>query len=271
MLAAHGAGAVDGATVTGADLPAISIIIDDLGYRRPEGLRALELPGALTYAVLPHTPFARRLAEIAHQLDKEVLLHLPMEGNPEKALGPGALTAGMTPEAFESMLDAGLAAVPHARGLNNHMGSVLTADAGAMRALMRWMRTRRPLFFVDSVTTPRTVALRAAHEAGIDAAGRDVFLDADPVPRAIRQQFMRLVAVAHAHGTALGIGHPYPETLRVLEQVLSRPERVGVVLVSVSELIARRAAARADKPRRDYGSTRPTALSVPPASAPSAH
>lgn len=264
--ALHGAGASAaepaGRPAPGAERPAISIIIDDLGYRRPEGLRAIELPGALAFAVLPHTPYGSRLAEIAFRLDKEVIVHLPMEGNPEKALGPGGITRNMGPRELEATLDAGLAAVPHAIGLSNHMGSVLTADAHAMRTLMRWMNARPSLIFVDSLTTPRSVALRTARESGIDAARRDVFLDADTDARLIRRQFMRLVAVARANGTALGIGHPYPETLEVLAQVLPRPERFGVELIALSELIARRTrAVRVPASKHAPRGVRPTAAS----------
>ncbi|MEE8042200.1 MAG: divergent polysaccharide deacetylase family protein, partial [Pseudomonadales bacterium] len=46
--------------------------------------------------------------------------------------------------------------------------------------------------------------------------------------------------LALAHGTSLAIGHPYPQTLSVLRNVLSKPSYYGVELVSVRELIARR-------------------------------
>ena len=142
------------------ELPAISIIIDDLGYRRLDGLRAIELPGPIAYAILPHTPFATRLAGIAFQLDKEVLLHVPMQSNVvDKALGPGALTNGMSRRQLQSVLEAGLAAVPHVSGINNHMGSALTREARPMAWIMEWMRRSGDLYFVDSFTSSDSVAL----------------------------------------------------------------------------------------------------------------
>jgi len=220
--------------------PAISIIIDDLGNRRVESLRAIELPG---HAFLPHTPYASRLAGIAFQMDKEVLLHVPMESELDKALGPGALTIGMARPDVEAVLDAGLAAVPHVSGMNNHMGSALTQKTRAMGWLMEWMNSNGDLYFVDSLTSPRSVALRSAREAGLRAIERDVFLDSNPDPKMIRKQFQRLIDLARERGTALAIGHPYPQTLGVLSDVLSQPSRYGVKLVAVKELIARRARA----------------------------
>ena len=224
-------------------LPAISIIIDDMGYRRRGGLRALELPGPVAYAVLPHTPYARSLASIAFQLDKEVLLHVPMESESDKALGPGALVNGMARLELQAVLDAGLASVPHVSGINNHMGSALTQETRAMGWLMEWMDKNGALYFVDSLTSARSVALRSANAAGLPAIGRDVFLDATADTELIRKQFQRLTELARTHGTGLAIGHPYPETLSVLRDVLLKPSYYGVELVPVRELIARRSLA----------------------------
>jgi polysaccharide deacetylase 2 family uncharacterized protein YibQ len=225
------------------ELPAISIIIDDLGYRRLEGLRAMDLPGPVAYAILPHTPYASRLADIAFRLDKEVLLHVPMESELDKALGPGALTTGMARADLKAVLDAGLAAVPHVSGMSNHMGSALTQEGRAMGWLMEWMSRNGDLYFVDSLTSSRSVALRSAREAGLPTIGRDVFLDPNPGPEMIRKQFQRLIELARLRGTGLAIGHPYPETLGVLRDVLIKPSHFGVELVPVRELIARRSRA----------------------------
>jgi polysaccharide deacetylase 2 family uncharacterized protein YibQ len=224
-------------TVTRDRLPAISIIIDDLGYRRLDGLRAIELPGPIAYAILPHTPFATRLAGIAFQLDK--------------ALGPGALTSTMSRREIQAVLEAGLASVPHVSGINNHMGSALTRESRPMEWVMEWMRRSGELYFVDSYTSAQSVALRAARDAGLHAIGRDVFLDPTADTAVVERQFKRLIQIARERGTGLGIGHPYPETLSVLRRVLLKPSYYGVELVPVRELIARRK-------RRDAGLT-PTA------------
>lgn len=232
--------AVDQGNDQPGELPAISIIIDDLGYRRLDGLRAIELPGPVAYAVLPHTPYGSRLAGIAFQLDKEVLLHVPMTSSRGKALGPGGLTNSMAQTEIRAVLDAGLASIPHVSGLNNHMGSALTRSPRAMEWVMDWVKRNGGLYFVDSLTTSHSVALHSAREAGLPAIGRDVFLDATADTQLIHKQFLRLIDIARANGTGLGIGHPYPETLSVLRNVLLKPSYYGVELVSVQELIARR-------------------------------
>ena len=166
-----------------------------------------------------------------------------MESELEKALGPGALRNGMAQREIRAVLDAGLAAVPHVSGINNHMGSALTQQTRAMGWLMAWMNDQSQLYFVDSITSARSVALRSASEAGLRAIGRDVFLDATADTEMIRKQFQRLIALTRERGTGLAIGHPYPETLSVLRKVLVKPSYYGVELLPVRELIARRAKA----------------------------
>jgi len=208
-----------------------------MGYQREEGLRALELPGEVTYAFLPETPFAVRLANLAEALGREVILHLPMESATGKVLGPGGMTSSMSEEEFAAIFGRNLAAVPHIRGVSNHMGSLLTAQRKQMHWLMELLRERGKLFFLDSRTTPESVADDVAHSAGLASTRRDVFLDDEQQADTIRLQFRELVKRALEKGTALAIGHPHPETVTVLREELPRLAAKGIGLVSASTLI----------------------------------
>lgn len=227
-----GLGAVDW-----VEAPAVAIIIDDLGRSREEGLRVAALPGPVACAFLPHAPHTRELAKRVHATNKEVVLHLPMASVDHRPLDAGGLTLDMTQDELIRTLQEDLAAVPHVSGINNHMGSLLTRHPGHMMWLMHELRRHERLFFVDSRTTVATVARQMAQETGVPAVERDVFLDSDPEPEAIRAQFDRLLKLARKQGFALGIGHPYGSTLDLLESALYRLEEEGVRLVAVSELI----------------------------------
>lgn len=240
------AGDSAGAPLAGAEQPLIAIIIDDMGYRRAEGLRALELPGALTYACLPHTPWGADFAERARASGREVLLHLPMESQHGLPLGPGGLTASMNETELTASLALAVESIPGASGINNHMGSHLTRQPQPIHWLMAWLAERHgDLFFVDSRTTPGSVILEVAGEYGVSAVARDVFLD-HPAgdPAAVHARFEQLVARAHASGTALGIAHPHPATLDALAEALAELHRHRVELVGVSALIEARVGAR---------------------------
>lgn len=215
----------------------VGIIIDDLGDQRALGEAAVDLPGAVTLSILPLTPHARHLAERAHAQGKEVMVHLPMQAMEHRPLGPGGLHLDMSEGQFLGAVAQALEAVPYVSGVNNHMGSLLTRHPGHMDWLMRALRDHGPLYFVDSRTTGASVAQMLAHEHGLPAMRRDVFLDHHPDPAAIERQLERLIERARHTGWALGIGHPYPSTLEVLQRSLPELAARGVRLVSVSELI----------------------------------
>lgn len=216
----------------------LTVIIDDLGDRLKDGRRAVALPGPVTLSMLPHTPFAARLAREAHARGKEIMLHLPMESVEPRPLGPGGVTLHMGQAEFTRRVRANLAAVPHVRGVNNHMGSLLTLHPGHMSWLMDELRQRGGLYFVDSRTTPASVALPVAQEYGVPSATRDVFLDPVREAGAIQLQWERALAKARRAGHAIVIGHPYPETLALLERELPRLAARGFRLVPVSAMIA---------------------------------
>ncbi len=217
--------------------PRITIIIDDLGYALQAGRRAVNLPGPIVYAVLPQTPRGKTLAELANASGKEVLLHLPLQSvDDEHAVEPGGITLDMSRKTFTRVLTQNLRAVPFVIGVNGHRGSLLTRHPGHMRWLMEEIGTR-DLLFVDSYTTHHSIALDIAREAGVPATRRDVFLDSDPRPPSIAREFRRLKALARKRGSAVGIGHPYPNTLDFLEKELPTLDRQGYRLVGIRQLL----------------------------------
>jgi polysaccharide deacetylase 2 family uncharacterized protein YibQ len=217
----------------------IAIIIDDLGNNLALGRAAVDLPGALTYSVLPWRPHSAEIAARAHSAGKEVMLHLPMQTTDGRALGAGGLHMNMSRAEFAEQVRTSLAAIPYVSGVNNHMGSLLTQHPAAMRWLMEDLACFDRLYFVDSRTDVRTVARRYARAAGLSNAQRDVFLDNQRDAAYVREQLKRLVAKARLRGSAIGIGHPYPETLSVLAEELPALAKQGIQLLPVSRLVER--------------------------------
>lgn len=223
------------------------LIIDDIGNNRLSGERALALPAPVNLAFLPHTPFAARLADSAWQQGHGIMLHAPMANEHQAPLGPGGLQAGMDQQTLQQTLIDSLNAVPHVQGMNNHMGSLLTQKADAMQWVMDIAR-ERGLFFVDSLTSPRSVALAQAEQNGIPALERDVFLDNDKTPAALQRQFDQALRLARHRGYAVLIGHPYPETLDFLQQALPALNASDVRLTRVDDFLRQRLWARMSAP-----------------------
>ena len=218
--------------------PRIAIIIDDLGYQMALGHRAVALPGPVVCAILPGTPRAVQLAMAARERGKEVLLHLPLQSvDRDGPAEPGSITVDTTREAFKDTFATAMQSVPFAVGVNSHRGSLLTRHPGHMSWLMEEILRAGGLYFVDSYTTHHSVALRIASEQGVPAIKRDVFLDSDPAPEKVAQEFERLKALARERGLAVAIGHPYPATLAFLERAIPSLVEEGIQLVPLRELI----------------------------------
>ncbi len=216
-------------------LPRVAIIVDDMGYHPQIGRQLIELPFGLTFSFLANAPHTRSLEERAYQQKRTILLHLPLQPRDDKwDLGPGALVLGEMNQQKEILIQ-NLAAVPHAVGVNNHMGSLYTEDKVHMKGLMELIGAE-DLFYIDSFTTPKSVGLQVAGEVGVKTARRHLFLDNVPTKTNVCIQLVKLVRLAEKQGWAIGIGHPYQTTLdglRECNEIFS--ERVE--LVGVEELV----------------------------------
>ncbi len=224
----------------------VAIIIDDLGYKIKLDKRATQLPGKITYAFLPHSPHLKTLAETVNSLGNEIMLHLPMQSNGVTNLGPGALTNTMSEKEFKESIVKSIHSIPHVKGINNHMGSLITRQKESMNWLMDEM-LKTNLYFVDSRTTADTLAEQTANEYQIQNTRRDVFLDHEHDRSTIEFQFERLIKLAKKNGSAVGIGHPFTETLDVLEQKIPQLKAEGIQLVLISELIQQKQIAALQK------------------------
>ena len=220
-------------------LPRVAIIIDDLGYDHKIAAKFISLDAALTFAVLPHSPFQKKIANMANAKGRQTMLHLPMEPNkyPSVNPGPGTLLSTMPPDELIAMLEDNLAAVPHIRGVNNHMGSKFTAASDQINQVFSVLK-QRGLFFVDSRTTSSTVCRPSAKLFQLPFAQRDVFIDHFQKSDFIRKQLNELVRIAIRNGQAVGIGHPHAVTYRILKEMLPEIQN-KVQVVPASEIVSK--------------------------------
>ncbi|MAF26272.1 MAG: hypothetical protein CME07_00220, partial [Gemmatimonadetes bacterium] len=221
------------------DNPRMAIVFDDLGYTTT-GLPAelLDLGIPLTFAILPGLPHSDEFAEMARERGHEVLLHLPMEPVDAVRHNPGeeAILAGLGAEENLRRLRVQLGSFSGYRGVSNHMGSRATADPELMDVLFGEIRRKdRGLFFLDSRTTPYSVAVASGRRTGLSVINNNLFLDGtdegEPGPRVLTG---RLAAIAQRTGRAVGIGHVRRETVNAVREAIPkwREERVELVLLS---------------------------------------
>ncbi len=214
----------------------VAIIIDDMGNKHQDAT-AFNLPINVTFAILPNKRLSRVFAERANAQTREIIIHMPMESLAGQRQEDDVILASMSVEQMQTSLARALQSVPYAVGLNNHMGSKLTQLASPMEVTMDFL-LQQGLYFLDSRTTDLTLAETVARESGVPAVKRNVFLDHDADIASIREQFFRLMRLAKKYGQAVGIAHPYPQTLQFLAENLAYLDDNGIRLVKLSALVA---------------------------------
>lgn len=221
------------------DRKRFAIIVDDMGYSIDAINEISSLDTALTVAILPYSSLGRETAHIAQGSNLEVILHLPLESlnnvydnnNTE-----GIIHTGMSRDEIIQNVQKSLAQIPFIVGVNTHMGSKITTDAELMRVILGQLQGKR-LFFIDSRTTARSVAHDVAQEMGIPSGRRHIFLDSEIDEEFIKSQLFTLFQEAEKNGSAIGICHPSPETLKVLKENLHKASEYELFPVYASDIV----------------------------------
>ncbi len=215
----------------------LAIVVDDLGYEPSLDAEWLKIPEKATVAVLPFGPSSRKVAETARARGWTVILHIPME--PESPVSDRTerfrIRRGMGREEIETLLQRMAENLPQATGASNHMGSAATADPVTMAAVASTLR-KMGFFMLDSATTPRSLVLDAARDAGIPAARRDVYIDGSVSPMEMTRQWEQAVSAAKEKGSAILVLQGGMDTLRILVELLPRLREENVEAVTLDEL-----------------------------------
>ena len=212
----------------------IALIIDDIGYKQIDH-QVLKLPPEVTLSVLPFTPLSNQIATKAYAKGHEIMLHIPMQSLQGNKLGKGGLNNAMSERELKQVLESALTDFPYAKGLNNHMGSLLTQLPQPMHWTMATL-AKHQLFFVDSSTTKYTIARTIAAKYHVPHIKRHVFLDNNLDKQALEHQFQHLLRLAKRRSKTVAIAHPHKETLTFLTNNLHRLQESGIELVPASQL-----------------------------------
>ncbi|MFC4347654.1 divergent polysaccharide deacetylase family protein [Kordiimonas lipolytica] len=219
------------------NLPRIAIVIDDLGLNYQATEELAEMPGPYTLAYLPYAEHLEYQTGRVHAAGHELMVHLPMQPKGSAAdPGTNALLAGLGPDEFQRRLIWNLSRFDGFVGVNNHMGSLLTEDAGHMVQVMTYLKADGYLF-LDSLTSPKSVGMSAAKATGVPTIARDIFLDNIQHRDAIEAQLAKAERIARVRGYSIAIGHPYQVTLETLKEWQKTLRAKGIALVPISQLV----------------------------------
>ncbi len=223
--------------------PRVAFVIDDIGNNDRGALQLKQLNIPITGSVLPHAPYAYDEARQLHMYGLETMIHLPMQrinSHGEKHNPHRVITLRSGDDDIRELLKVARQKVPYARGVNNHEGSLATSNKEVMKRVLGIIKEEN-LFFLDSRTSPQTVAYRMAKKLKIKAAERDVFLEdignGDTTYEYSLNQIKKLILKARQKGKAIAIGHPYETTFRAIRDSIPRIKGAGIDIVYISTLL----------------------------------
>ena len=217
----------------------VAIVVVDFGNQNEALIRGFcALKQTITFSVFPDREKTAWIAEQAAAAGHGVMVYLSMEplGYPRHNPGPNAVLVDHPPEKIRTLIRMARGNLPQATGLNNHMGSRLTEDRKAIGRVLEAI-DRHGLFFVDSFTSPRSIARSVAEEMGIPTGRNAMFLDRKETQESVEQSVEALAEMAGISGTVIGIANARPATLAALERVLPKLDKRGIEFVSAREAV----------------------------------
>ena len=220
-------------------VPRLAVVIDDIGFNLKRDQRFMQMNIPITFSVIPGLSHSRASARLIRDSGHDLLVHLPMEpfDYPRQNPGPNPLMLHQGQSVIRERMTAYLEELPGAVGASNHMGSAYTFDPVRM-GIVQGMVHKKKLFFLNSRTSTSPVPSSIARANGYAYLQRDVFLDHKVSESAIRSELRRAIALARKKGSAVAIGHPHPETFRVLQRDLVQRAPKGMKLVRLSQLLS---------------------------------
>jgi hypothetical protein len=224
---------------TPQSVPAIAIVIDDLGADAVDTRRAIALPKEVSLSFLPYPDASPELAREGLRAGHQIVVHVPMEPQGATDPGPMALLTHLSADENVSRLNWALSRIEGYSGINNHEGSKFTADRAALVPVIEQL-AQRHVFFLDSRTAPDTAVVPLARAFGVASAGRDIFLDDVLTPDAIAAQLTQAEKLASQQGVVIAIGHPHGVTMDVLAKWTATVASRGYELITASEAIQKK-------------------------------
>ncbi len=217
----------------------IAIVLDDFGYNYKNVEAVIGLNRPVTFSILPNLPYSKVIAQRAHEKKYESILHLPLEAHKEERVPSveiNTIMVSMKKEEVLELLNKAIESTPFILGVSNHQGSRGTEDTILMKIIFRELK-KRGLFFLDSMSSGKSICKQAAADEALRFARRDVFLDNKEDYLYIKSQVLLLIKKAKKNGYAIGIGHDREKTVAALVKLLPEMEKEGAELVPLSELI----------------------------------
>jgi len=217
--------------------PRVAIVMDDFGYNLKDMDLFFSIREPITLSILPNLRYSRQIAGLGSSHDKETILHMPLEShNPNIREEADTIRVGMSEKDILERLKKSIGSIPGLSGVSNHEGSKATEDKQVMTAILKYLKDN-DLYFLDSLTSQKSVCDEVAKAVGIRHAKRDMFLDNTDSPDYIEKQLVSLRKLAFRKGRAIAICHDRKNTIQVLAKMMPDMTKDGVQFVRLSDMV----------------------------------
>lgn len=205
------------------DAAHLAIVMDDCGPNLQIAKKVMGFGLPITWSILPNQQYSKQIAQLLRESGVPFLVHVPMQAgvDPDGKAGAAGLYdigVGMSDEAVAKALSPLIDSLPGAYGINNHRGSRATEDEKTMNAVMAEL-ARREMFFLDSNTSPKTVAYETAKKKGLQTLKNGHFLDNEADYERIAEEMETAIGIAKTRGSLVVICHLRPITAEFLEAI----------------------------------------------------
>jgi uncharacterized protein len=224
---------------TKADTPRIALVVGGLGLSRSVTEAAIaNLPGAVTLAFAPYGRNLEATVAEARAQAHEVILQLPMEPTDYPQTNPGPHTLLSTASAAENTdnLHWLLSRFAGYSGVANFLGAKFTANADAFSPILH-ETAERGLIYADDGSSPQSLGVTLAADAGLGAAIADLIID--ETPDGIDAALVKLEAIARDKGIAIGMASALPASLEAVGRFARMAESHGLVLILLSAAVGK--------------------------------
>ncbi len=218
--------------------PKIAFIIGNVGLSKSSTEQAFSLPREVALSFSPYAHSVQTRMQDAVQQGREIFINLPLEPSdyPYTDPGPYGLLIDTPDETNIKQLEKIMGLGVHYVGLMSVSGERFTEQGQKLKPILEAM-TAKGLLFVYFPKPSNTIVPDVSKQVQARVVSIDSIIDEEISNEDIKRELQELEKAAREHGTALGVGRPYPITLRLIQEWLETLPEKGIDIAPVSSIV----------------------------------
>ncbi|AHH10964.1 divergent polysaccharide deacetylase family protein [Borrelia coriaceae] len=198
--------------------PKFYLIIDDVGYDEFMLDEFIKIDLNINFSIIPFLPKSMDFYNKLASKNKIIMIHFPMQSKYKTSIEKFNININDNVFSIRTKIEKTFKTYPNAKIMNNHMGSLITANENIMQIILIKLKEENRYFF-DSLTTKESISEQTGKKFGIIVEKRDIFLDNKDNEKAVAKALEQAKQVARTKGIVKVIGHIWSKnTLKILKK-----------------------------------------------------